>query len=98
MHRGVLINYVPLCHFQEEVKKELDLLLSRHCQLDAKIRGITKVLPNLEVIHSDTLKLADMLKVTSTLAENISAKVRVLDTARVSQKKSYLFYVLTLDY
>lgn len=61
------------------------MLLSRHCQLDAKVRGITKVLPNLQVIHSDALQLSEMITFISTLAENVSAKVRQLDNARVSK-------------
>ncbi|KAG8289853.1 Golgi transport complex subunit 4 [Homalodisca vitripennis] len=74
--------YDDLTKEEEDCKKELDLLLSRHCQLDAKVRGITKVLPNLQVVHSDSLQLAEMLTFISTLAENVSAKVRQLDNAR----------------
>ncbi|KAL1123910.1 hypothetical protein AAG570_001680, partial [Ranatra chinensis] len=67
---------------QDEVTKELDALLSRKCQLEAKIRNIAKVLPNIEIIHSDSKQLAEMISFTSILAENVSAKVRKLDTAR----------------
>lgn len=69
---------------QGDVKKELELLLSRQCQLDAKMRGITKVLPTLQIVHSDALQLTEMISFTSTLAENVSAKVRQLDIARVN--------------
>jgi hypothetical protein len=69
---------------QEEINNGLETLLSRQCHLEAKLRGITKVLPNLQIVHSDAQQLAEMITFTSTLAENVSSKVRQLDIARVS--------------
>jgi hypothetical protein len=69
---------------QEEINNGLETLLSRQCHLEAKLRGITKVLPNLQLVHSDAQQLAEMITFTSTLAENVSSKVRQLDIARVS--------------
>nr|CAD7202276.1 unnamed protein product [Timema douglasi] len=69
-------------NFQSEVNDALETLLARQCHLEAKLRGVTKVLPNLHIVHSDTRRLTDMITFTSTLAENVSAKVRHLDVAR----------------
>ncbi|XP_014293809.1 conserved oligomeric Golgi complex subunit 4 [Halyomorpha halys] len=74
--------YTQLTQKENEVENELEKLLSRHCHLETKIRGITKVLPNLEIIHSDAKQLYEMISFASTLAENVSHKVRKLDIAR----------------
>lgn len=74
--------YDKLNEEEEEVKKELKRLLSRQCQLDAKVRSITKILPNLQIVRSDAVQLSEMISFASTLAENVSAKVRQLDVAR----------------
>ncbi|XP_071448516.1 conserved oligomeric Golgi complex subunit 4 [Hetaerina americana] len=67
---------------EEEVNIQLDALLSRQCHLEAKLRSVTKALPNLKVVHSDATNLCDMISYTSSIAENVSAKVRKLDLAR----------------
>uniref|UniRef100_A0A1B6DE98 Conserved oligomeric Golgi complex subunit 4 n=2 Tax=Clastoptera arizonana TaxID=38151 RepID=A0A1B6DE98_9HEMI len=82
LEEDIKVSYEKLMEEEIEVKKELELLLSRQCQLDAKMRGITKVLPTLQIVHSDALQLEEMISFTSTLAENVSAKVRQLDIAR----------------
>ncbi|KAG8229831.1 hypothetical protein J437_LFUL008799, partial [Ladona fulva] len=71
-----------LLHQEEEINLQLDALLSRQCHLEAKLRGVTKAIPNLKVIHSDAKTLSEMITFTSNLAENVSAKVRKLDLAR----------------
>jgi len=68
---------------QDEINNELETLFSRQCHLEAKLHGITKMLPNLQIVHSDAEQLSEMITFTSTLAENVSAKVRQLDVARV---------------
>ncbi|XP_023722479.2 conserved oligomeric Golgi complex subunit 4 [Cryptotermes secundus] len=86
---GALVNldeiqrvYNSLVAREDEINNGLETLLSRQCHLEAKLRGITKVLPNLQIVHSDARQLAEMITFTSTLAENVSAKVRQLDIAR----------------
>jgi len=80
-----VVNVFFFLLLQEEINNGLETLLLRHCHLEAKLRGITKVLPNLQIVHSDAQQLAEMISFTSTLAENVSAKVRQLDIARVSR-------------
>ena len=45
--------------------------------------------PSLHSINSDAEHLAGMIGFTSTLAENISSKVRQLDLAKVTLTPSY---------
>ena len=66
------------------MEKNLQLMLSRKCHLETKVKNIAKILPNMGIIHSDAKQLAEMISFTSSLAENVSAKVRKLDIARVS--------------
>ena len=40
--------------------------------------------PNLQLVQNDAKQLAGMISFTSTLAENVSSKVRQLDVAKVS--------------
>lgn len=80
------------------MKKELKRLLSRQCQLDAKVRSITKILPNLQIVRSDAVQLSEMISFASTLAENVSAKVRQLDIARVSIIKIMFYKILCSNY
>ena len=39
--------------------------------------------PNLQLVQNDAKQLAGMISFTSTLAENVSGKVRQLDVAKV---------------
>nr|CAD7434218.1 unnamed protein product [Timema monikensis] len=79
---GIRLAYDKLSAQESEVNNALETLLARQCHLEAKLRSVTKVLPNLHIVHSDTRRLTDMITFTSTLAENVSAKVRHLDIAR----------------
>ncbi|GLH15973.1 Conserved oligomeric Golgi complex subunit 4 [Gryllus bimaculatus] len=74
--------YEKLAQEEEAVNLRLESLFKRQCHIEGKLRGMTKVLPNLQIVHSDAQQLAEMITFTSTLAENVSAKVRQLDIAR----------------
>jgi len=52
--------------------------------VEAKLQNIGKVLPNIVLIRNEGEKFCDMIARTNELAENVSAKVRQLDLARVS--------------
>jgi hypothetical protein len=84
IHLVVWIFDVFFLLLQDEINNELETLFSRQCHLEAKLHGITKMLPNLQIVHCDAEQLSEMITFTSTLAENVSAKVRQLDIARVS--------------
>lgn len=51
--------------------------------MEAKLQNIGKVLPNVVLIRTEGEKFCDMIARTNELAENVSAKVRQLDLARV---------------
>lgn len=67
----------------------MDTILARQCHVEAKLQSIGKVLPNVLVIHTEAEKFRDMIMRTNELAENVSAKVRQLDLARVSYFDQY---------
>lgn len=58
--------------------------------MEAKLRNVTKALPNLQIVRTDAQQLSEMIAHTSKLAENVSAKVRKLDDARVRNSKLFL--------
>lgn len=47
------------------------------------MRNIGRALTGLNIVRNDSSKLSDMITTTASLAENVSAKVRRLDEARV---------------
>jgi len=47
--------------------------------------------PNLHMLETDSKQLSSMVAFTSTLAENVSSKVRQLDLAKVSVQFKALF-------
>jgi len=71
-----------LCLEEERVNSELDTILSNQVGLETRLRGITKIAPKLGEVRGDAEQLASLISFTATLAENVSAKVRQLDTAK----------------
>jgi hypothetical protein len=52
--------------------------------------------PNLQLVQNDAKQLAGMISFTSTLAENVSGKVRQLDLAKVGETWMVAFLVKLL--
>ena len=77
-------NNLSYNYFQAQLNYQLEGLFSKQCHIEAKFRGITKVIPKLQIVRGDAQKLVDMISHTSALAENVSSKVRQLDVARVT--------------
>ncbi|GAB1597611.1 conserved oligomeric Golgi complex subunit 4-like [Argonauta hians] len=71
-----------LCQDEEIVNEELNSLLEHQSLLESKMLALHKMLPNLQVLDSDSKQLSTMISFTSTLAENVSSKVRQLDVAK----------------
>jgi len=71
-----------LTNEEESVNKELDRILSQQVSLETRLKGITKIAPKLEEVKGDAEQLSSLISFTATLAENVSAKVRQLDTAK----------------
>ncbi|CAN8024349.1 unnamed protein product [Ixodes persulcatus] len=74
--------YKHLCEEEDQANKTLDGLVSQRVDLEVKIADLHKILPTFQLVHSDAEQLANMISFTSTLAENISSKVRQLDLAK----------------
>ena len=53
--------------------------------------------PNLQTLHSDSQGLSAAITKASMLAESISGKVRVLDTAKVHDYNYYLLLFLNME-
>ncbi|XP_032781517.2 conserved oligomeric Golgi complex subunit 4 isoform X3 [Daphnia magna] len=68
----------------EEIRitEKLDLLMGQQCDIEAKLRNVSLLVPRLKSVKSDAKHLSGMIHFTCTLAENVSAKVRELDIAK----------------
>ncbi len=64
--------------------EKLNSLLGQQCHVEAKLRNVSLLVPRLNTIKSDAQHLSEMIQFTCSLAENVSAKVRELDIAKVS--------------
>ncbi|XP_067651434.1 conserved oligomeric Golgi complex subunit 4-like [Haliotis asinina] len=71
-----------LCKEELTVEDELKGLLDHQSRLESKMVGLHKALPNLQILETDSRQLSSMISFTSTLADNVSSKVRKLDLAK----------------
>ncbi len=61
------------------------MLLCQQCQIEAKLRNVSVLMPRLNTVKNDAKHLIEMIiSFTSVLAENVSVKVQELDVAKVS--------------
>nr|CAG4651667.1 EOG090X02VY [Triops cancriformis] len=71
-----------LCEEEERINNQLESLLARHCVIEGKLRNIAHLVPRLQGLQEDGKRLSSMINFTAVLADNVSAKVRELDTAK----------------
>ncbi|XP_076448808.1 conserved oligomeric Golgi complex subunit 4-like [Babylonia areolata] len=71
-----------LSKHEDEVEEQLKGLLEHQGTLESKMTSLHKMLPNLQILETDSRQLNSMISFTSTLAENVSGKVRKLDLAK----------------
>lgn len=69
--------------FQDGVNVRLEELLGRQSKIERQMNNIGRSLAVLKVSNDESNKVNSMIENTSVLAENVSAKVRRLDEARV---------------
>lgn len=74
--------FKKLCILEEQVDQDLELFMTQHVHLEAKILSLQKMTPHLQLVDSDSEQLANMISFTSALAENISSKVKQLDITK----------------
>ncbi|KAH9495945.1 Golgi transport complex subunit 4 [Bulinus truncatus] len=67
---------------QIDIDEELKMLLDHQSTLENKMSSLHKMIPNLQILEADSKQLYGMISFTSTLAENVSSKVRKLDLAK----------------
>ncbi|XP_023298963.2 conserved oligomeric Golgi complex subunit 4 [Lucilia cuprina] len=67
---------------EDEIELDLENLLSKQCQIESKMRGISRAMLVLNDVSKDSKKLGTQIDRTAQLAESVSAKVRRLDLAR----------------
>ncbi|XP_014667760.1 PREDICTED: conserved oligomeric Golgi complex subunit 4-like [Priapulus caudatus] len=92
--------YEQLCRSEDEIDVELDTLLAQQHDLAAKLSRLDQLLPGLSLLDADSRQLANMIGFTSTLADNVSSKVRQLDVAkrRVNESLSRVDDILDLKF
>ncbi|XP_055955306.1 conserved oligomeric Golgi complex subunit 4 [Patella vulgata] len=74
--------YDELCRQENVIAEELSSVFEHQAMLENKMVGLHKTLPNLQILQNDSKQLSSMISFTSTLAENVSSKVRKLDLAK----------------
>lgn len=72
---------------QNELDSRLEELLSRQCRVERQMNSVGKSLSSLTNAGHESNALNTTIVKTSQLAEDVSAKVRRLDEARVSSVK-----------
>jgi hypothetical protein len=76
----VSCNFVKL---QEECDTRIEELLSARVEIEFQVRTLSKKLANLKPVEAEAKHFAEVIRSTAILAEDVSAKVRVLDKAKV---------------
>lgn len=67
---------------QETLTKDMELLVNQTPFLNDQIANLKKFIPALNSMKKDAVELVDTIKDISISSENISSKIRTLDTAR----------------
>ncbi|XP_034473681.1 conserved oligomeric Golgi complex subunit 4 [Drosophila innubila] len=67
---------------EADTNAKLEAVLSKQCQIEAKLSGIGRAMATLLTVENDSNKLNMQIVNTAQLAESVSAKVRRLDLAR----------------
>ncbi|CAL1534730.1 unnamed protein product [Lymnaea stagnalis] len=76
------ITLQKLCDEEISIDDELKTLLDHQGILESKMSSLHKMMPGLQILEADSKQLCGMISFTSTLAENVSSKVRKLDLAK----------------
>ncbi|OWF48034.1 conserved oligomeric Golgi complex subunit 4-like [Mizuhopecten yessoensis] len=74
--------FEKLCSDEDDINIQLDGLLEHQASLENKMSGLQRIVPNIQILETDSKQLSSMVSFTSTLAENVSSKVRQLDLAK----------------
>ena len=67
---------------EQQLESEIGELLDREPQFQQSIKQIYAKMPDLNYLLDDTKQLSNKISVTSTIATNVSSKIRKLDCAK----------------
>lgn len=67
---------------EQQLENEIGELLDREPDFQRSIKEIYAKMPNLDNLLDDTRQLSNKISVTSTIATNVSSKIRYLDCAK----------------
>lgn len=67
---------------ESSIQKDLSALLVQQSSLETRLTMLHKITPNLDLISNDSKQLSGMIAFTSQLADDVSSKVRQLDSAK----------------
>ncbi|XP_076808294.1 conserved oligomeric Golgi complex subunit 4-like [Clavelina lepadiformis] len=74
--------YLDIQKLEEAHTAHLSDLFQGCACFDEKAKTLNKMIPNLELLETDSSNLCGIVQFTNDLAENISSKVRLLDLAK----------------
>lgn len=97
---SVIKAYDTLCLEELSVEEKINELLSEDRSLDSSMARLRKDMPDMALIESDAKQLSSLIQFTSSLADNVSYKVRRLDSAktRVTQCLQRIEDILDLKF
>lgn len=72
-----------MCFLQKDSDQRIKDLLANRTELEFQLRALSKKLSNLKPVEAEAQHFAEVIKSTALLAEDVSAKVRLLDKAKV---------------
>ncbi|XP_059139126.1 conserved oligomeric Golgi complex subunit 4-like, partial [Physella acuta] len=78
----MIITLKKIINDEVYIDDELKELLEHQGLLEHKMSSLHKMIPSLQMLEADSKQLCGMISFTSTLAENVSSKVRKLDLAK----------------
>ena len=69
---------------QVAVAERLEWSVGNRHHLEARLSQLARLVPTLQLVQADARQLENTISFTHQLANNVSAKVRQLDLAKVS--------------
>lgn len=68
--------------YQQAVDKKIDQCMKRWPSVASQAEQLSRLAPTIDLLETDAERLSSVIHFTSKLADNISSKVRQLDTAK----------------
>lgn len=69
---------------QEDINKQVEMLLAEQVHVCAKLKGIEKMFGNLKKLQDDSDNFVNAVNRITESSEDVCGKIRQLDVARVS--------------